>query len=331
MKYKNIVILFVTIFIVSCKKESKPVYVYAGKPSDFFLILKAKDKPIETPQIYLDDSIILQGGVSYFELLGTQMQLIDSVSVHGSCMPYVLIDRTRIIGLFACDIRTPVGICKLSVFAKTGQVFDYQFYVDTLDAGVRDMGSKSKDTAILSYNKACVDTAKMFSPRFFYFDHSFDTKILEMEITSPFGRKRIYHTKSSTGADSVYASRHLGTDLRSKRGQRFYAPNDCVVTFTDILGGGWGKIMIVDYGNNIFQAFLHLDKFYFEKGDFVSKGEPLGETGASGLPDVKEAHLHSTFSFGAETISTFSAISEINYLYEQAHRYNNLRALALRE
>lgn len=324
MKYSNIFLFVFLGIFASCKKDYEGHHALSVESNKFILFPKEKEKPIEKPDIYLDDTTIHQGGVSYFELLGDRLDLVDSVSVHGSRMPNVLISKERIIGLFACDVRSRIGECSIDVFVKTGQVFQYQFFIDTLNAGVRDMGKSNKDSVALAYNKACIDTAKMFSPKFFYFDSVFDIKILKMEETSPFGRKRIYHTLSSKGKDSTYTSRHLGVDLHSTKGSRFYAPNDCVVTFTGHLGGGWGNTMVVDYGNNTFQAFLHLDKFYFSKGDFVSKGDPLGETGVSGLDKESGAHLHSTFSFGNEIVSTFMAIEELNHLLTQTHRYNNL-------
>lgn len=324
MKYSNIFLFVFLGIFTSCKKDYEGHYALYGESNKVILFPKEEEKPIEKPDIYMDDTTIHQGGVSYFELLGDRLDLVDSVSVHGSRMPSVLINKERVIGLFACDVRSKIGECSIDVFVKTGQVFQYQFFIDTLNAGIRDMGKSNKDSVALAYNKACMDTAKMFSPMFFYFDSLFDTKILKMEETSPFGRKRIYHTVSSKGLDSTYSSRHLGVDLRSTKGSRFYAPNDCVVTFTGHLGGGWGNTMVVDYGNNTFQAFLHLDNFYFKKGDFVLKGEPLGETGASGLSKESGPHLHSTFSFGDEIVNTFSAIEELDYLLIQTHRYKNL-------
>lgn len=273
----------------------------------------------DPPGLYLRDDTIIQGSVTYYELTGTVH--VEKVVVHKSVMPYVEIDSVLGIGLLAVDVESVVGWDTLFVHTKRGNIFSYPFYVDTLYAGIRDRGMRDSDTSVLAYNKAMMIEAKSYSPDFFYNDEDYLDDIKSLVVTSPFGRTRLYHVVGHLDQDSVIRTRHRGKDLRSPVGTAVESPNYGVVTFSGLLGGGWGNTMLVDYGEHVFYIVMHLSKRNFEFGDFIQKGEVIAKSGWSGLPEVGDAHLHCAFHFDKETVDPFVAIDELNFLYRKVREY----------
>jgi murein DD-endopeptidase MepM/ murein hydrolase activator NlpD len=87
----------------------------------------------------------------------------------------------------------------------------------------------------------------------------------------------------------VDEQRHLGFDLASTARAPVPAPNDGVVVFADFLSL-YGNTVIVDHGLGLFTLHGHLSEIGVEKGQAVSRGDPLGRTGETGLAGGD--HLH---------------------------------------
>lgn len=101
-----------------------------------------------------------------------------------------------------------------------------------------------------------------------------------------------------SGITSPYGSRfhpvlkryifHAGVDLRAK-----YVPlkasKDGVVIYVGYMHG-YGKIIRVDHGNGYETRSAHLNKIYVKRGQRVSAGQIIGQTGMSGR--VTGPHLH---------------------------------------
>ncbi len=82
---------------------------------------------------------------------------------------------------------------------------------------------------------------------------------------------------------------HYGTDIKFKKGDTVLAVNSGYVSRAG-WGSGFGKLVIIDHGNNIETYYAHLSKFLKAKGEWIEKGEPLGLAGATGR--ARGAHLH---------------------------------------
>lgn len=91
---------------------------------------------------------------------------------------------------------------------------------------------------------------------------------------------------------------HLGIDLASTRHAAVPAANGGKVVFAEAVGI-YGKTVIVDHGFGLFSMYSHLSSFHVEKGQIVSKGEPIGQTGMTGLAGGDHLHfsmlVHQTF------------------------------------
>jgi murein DD-endopeptidase MepM/ murein hydrolase activator NlpD len=82
---------------------------------------------------------------------------------------------------------------------------------------------------------------------------------------------------------------HLGYDLASNAASPVPAANDGVVAFADNLGI-YGQTVILDHGMGLFSLYGHLSEIGVETGKPISKGDPVGRSGQTGLAGGD--HLH---------------------------------------
>ena len=102
-------------------------------------------------------------------------------------------------------------------------------------------------------------------------------------ISGLFGRQRIYR-----GEPGSY---HSGIDIARPSGTPFVAPADGVVTLaTEQPFSLEGYLLIVDHGQGLNSAFLHLSGIDVVTGDVVRQGQQLGTIGSTGRSTGP--HLH---------------------------------------
>ncbi|TET23482.1 MAG: M23 family metallopeptidase [Candidatus Cloacimonadota bacterium] len=82
---------------------------------------------------------------------------------------------------------------------------------------------------------------------------------------------------------------HQGVDIPAVTGTKIKAPADGVVVFVG-RKGGYGKVLIIDHGNNYKTVYGHLRAFDVAVGDRVKKGDYIGEVGNTGKSTG--SHLH---------------------------------------
>jgi murein DD-endopeptidase MepM/ murein hydrolase activator NlpD len=91
---------------------------------------------------------------------------------------------------------------------------------------------------------------------------------------------------------------HLGVDLASIERSPVPASNRGKVVFAERLGI-YGKTIILDHGFGLFSMYSHLSSFSVQPEHIVSKGEPIGYTGMTGLAGGDHLHfgvfIHDTF------------------------------------
>ena len=101
-------------------------------------------------------------------------------------------------------------------------------------------------------------------------------------VTGRFGRQRIYN--------GTPASPHSGTDVAAPAGTKLLAPAAGVVTFADAGLYLTGGTVLLDHGQGVSSAFLHLRKIGVKVGERVEQGQELGEVGATGR--ATGPHMH---------------------------------------
>ncbi|HEX5184805.1 MAG TPA: M23 family metallopeptidase [Allosphingosinicella sp.] len=102
-------------------------------------------------------------------------------------------------------------------------------------------------------------------------------------ISGVFGSQRIYR-----GQPGAY---HAGIDIAAGAGATVVAPADGIV----VLAGPpiftlEGNLVIIDHGNGLNSAFLHLSSEAVKVGDHVRQGQPIGMVGMTGR--ATGPHLH---------------------------------------
>ena len=104
---------------------------------------------------------------------------------------------------------------------------------------------------------------------------------VEGAVTSSFGKKRFIN-------DTPRAP-HLALDLDGFDGDPIVAPLDAKVVLVDDFFYS-GNIIVLDHGSNVFTSYSHMNKSHKMVGDFVRKGDLIGEIGSTGR--VTGPHLH---------------------------------------
>ncbi|MFH1725587.1 MAG: M23 family metallopeptidase [Elusimicrobiota bacterium] len=106
-------------------------------------------------------------------------------------------------------------------------------------------------------------------------------KPVEAAVTGPFGNRRVL------GKKIRYF--HKGADLAAPKGARVRAANRGRVT----LAGRYplqGNVVVLDHGQGVQTAYMHLDAILVQEGQWADKGQPIGTVGATGI--ATGPHLH---------------------------------------
>jgi hypothetical protein len=99
--------------------------------------------------------------------------------------------------------------------------------------------------------------------------------------TDSFGTRRTFNGR--------LASMHRGMDFRARSGTPVRAANSGVVVLARKLYYE-GNCVAIDHGLGLFTISMHLSRINVREGDRVTKGQPLGLSGATGR--VTGPHLH---------------------------------------
>jgi hypothetical protein len=86
---------------------------------------------------------------------------------------------------------------------------------------------------------------------------------------------------------------HEGIDMPGNRGDKIYATGDGYVTYANAVGTGrigYGKNIIIDHGFGYDTRYGHLSKVLVTPGQWVKRGELIGEMGNTG--GSTGTHLH---------------------------------------
>jgi len=82
---------------------------------------------------------------------------------------------------------------------------------------------------------------------------------------------------------------HKGIDIATRIGTPIIAPADGLVV-TAHKEGNFGKMIAINHGHNLKTRYGHLNKFRIKKGQYVKRGQIIGEVGNSGR--CTGPHLH---------------------------------------
>lgn len=101
-------------------------------------------------------------------------------------------------------------------------------------------------------------------------------------LTSVFGSQRILNGKPKNA--------HNGVDYGVPKGKSVFATTDGIVRLTADNFYYSGNFVLLDHGQGLNSFYLHLSKIMVKDGDFVKKGQKIGEVGSTGRSTGP--HLH---------------------------------------
>ena len=115
---------------------------------------------------------------------------------------------------------------------------------------------------------------------------------------------RNYYMSSGFGSriHPIHKRRHFhkGVDLATQKGSPIIAPADGYVSFCG-RNGGYGNFVQIDHKYGFETRFGHMNKIYVKKGQFVKRGDKIGEVGSTGL--ATSSHLHYEVRFKGNSLS----------------------------
>lgn len=107
-------------------------------------------------------------------------------------------------------------------------------------------------------------------------------KPIARDVTLDFAIRTIYEGSS---AETI----HTGLDFVANKGAKVFASANGIVRLAQDFDVR-GKTIVLDHGLGVCTIYNYLDGITVEEGQEVSKGDPIGTLGSSGL--VKLVHLH---------------------------------------
>ncbi len=84
--------------------------------------------------------------------------------------------------------------------------------------------------------------------------------------------------------------RHDGVDIPAAEGAHVRATNAGIVAYADNGIEGYGNLVAILHSDNTITKYAHLQAAYVISGQFVARGEVIGEVGKTGL--ARAPHLH---------------------------------------
>jgi murein DD-endopeptidase MepM/ murein hydrolase activator NlpD len=110
---------------------------------------------------------------------------------------------------------------------------------------------------------------------------------LEQAIhTGVFAEQRVYRYEDQDVDHQV----HLGVDFASVAHAPIRAPNSGKVIVAEFFGI-YGNAVVIDHGFGLISCSAHLSRISVEAGQWVSRGQEIGRTGATGLAGGDHLHL----------------------------------------
>ncbi len=132
-------------------------------------------------------------------------------------------------------------------------------------------------------NKTLADLRFKTEPRFLW-KQSF-LQLANSQVESAFADLRTYVYKGKKVDQQV----HLGFDLATTQHGPVLAANDGKVIWAAMLGI-YGNCIVLDHGYGLQSIYGHLSEISVKEGDMVTRGQPMGKSGSTGLAGGD--HLH---------------------------------------
>jgi murein DD-endopeptidase MepM/ murein hydrolase activator NlpD len=137
-------------------------------------------------------------------------------------------------------------------------------------------------------NKALADLTAQSRPEFLW--HAPFQQLGNSQVEAQFADHRTYVYQGR----EVDRQDHLGFDLATTANAPVTAANDGLVALAEFFGI-YGNTLVIDHGYGLMSVYGHLSSFAVNKGDRVTRGQKIAQSGATGLAGGD--HLHFSMLF----------------------------------
>jgi len=114
-----------------------------------------------------------------------------------------------------------------------------------------------------------------------YWEGAFDPPVQGPQ-EAPFGLKRVHNQTEDAGF-------HNGIDLKAALGTKALAANSGIVVLAAAMKAH-GRVVMIDHGQGVMTLYLHLQSILVKTGQKVTKGQPVGKVGSSGISTGPHIH-----------------------------------------
>ena len=115
------------------------------------------------------------------------------------------------------------------------------------------------------------------------------------QVEAQFADHRIYKYQGK----EVDRQDHLGYDLATNANNPIAASNDGLVMMAEFFGI-YGNTVVIDHGYGLLSLYGHMSSFAVKAGDTVTRGQTIGQSGATGLAGGD--HLHFSMILQGEQV-----------------------------
>lgn len=119
----------------------------------------------------------------------------------------------------------------------------------------------------------------------------------------------------SRGFSAAGRRPHLGLDITGSRGTNIYAAASGTVIYTGSEFSGYGRLVIMEHGEEWATFYAHLDKILVRQGQNLEYGQVLGTMGDSGR--ATGVHLHFEVRKGRQPLDPLAVLPRLGPLAER--------------
>jgi murein DD-endopeptidase MepM/ murein hydrolase activator NlpD len=101
-----------------------------------------------------------------------------------------------------------------------------------------------------------------------------------------------------------YWEGHRAIDIAASRGTSILAADGGTVVAAYYASTGYGRMVVIDHGNGYQTLYAHMDAFYVEVGQAVTKAQVIGKCGSTG--NSTGPHLHFEVRKGGVQLNPYS-------------------------
>lgn len=103
---------------------------------------------------------------------------------------------------------------------------------------------------------------------------------------------------------------HWGLDLAHRRGSPILSAENGVVIYTGSGFRGYGKLIVVEHGNDWATLYSHLSKILVREGQTVDRGQKIGLMGRTG--HATGVHLHFEIRHYRKPVDPLAHLPKVN-------------------